>query len=109
MLYEISEPSKELGLCGQDVNYVETLNLLDGGSIYKCKIDIRSNAYKFQSHARAYVWSKNDLRWNLVDEIMYSNMKTEEALYCNNFRKARLSAFKQDRDTLVEKLKSILS
>lgn len=61
----------------QDVNYLLIANL-DG---HKVRVMIRSNTYDFQSHAKAEVWSKTDMRWNPVTHRTPGSMQTPFKLY----------------------------
>jgi hypothetical protein len=103
--------STEFSVAEQDVYYTEILTL-KGNKEYKCKLEIRSNSYQFQSYARAYVWSQEALKWNLVDDIAYTNMTTKEGLgYYPDVKKsgAKFLHFMADRDLLIQKLGTVLS
>jgi hypothetical protein len=74
-------------------------------SNFKVKLAIYLDHYDFQSYAKAYVWSQNDLTWNFVYEIPYSLMKTKRDLTPN--REDSVS-FGSDEATLLSGVKKIL-
>jgi len=88
--------SKECGKVQQDVLYRETL-MLTGGR--KIRISIRSNAYDFQSHARAELWAGE--KWENVHSILSSRMRTPHGLYVRADREPVEHLFKADRDELL--------
>ncbi len=96
--------SLQISKSQQDVYYTE-VGELNGN---KVKIEIRSNAYKFQSSAVAFVWSEINKCWNRAVELHSSLMATEEALYAK--RAAPTSDwFGADRDNLVSHLNFLLT
>lgn len=94
----------------QDVHFEEHLMV----GPHKCRINIRSDSYRTQCHARCYVWNPNDLQWNLVSHIHPNAMKTEsEIAYIPSMRQtvdteAHRKMFKLDRDELANQLAEIL-
>ena len=102
--------SRELSAGSQDVDYVELGRIEKNGTEVKVKIDIRSNAYKFQCHAEAYVWSHVDHTWNLAYSINPAAMATKEGLsYMPRSKAPTVRDFQDDRDTLVRQVNFILS
>lgn len=67
---------EKVTLSGQDVNY----NVLTTFGAYKVRFVLRSNAYKFQSYARAEVWSAASLSWNEVVTRRGEEMQTPDKL-----------------------------
>lgn len=55
--------------------------IIEGDKGLKIKIDIKSDSYDFQSYANVSVFNSKDLKWNIVDKIPHSNMKTPHKLY----------------------------
>ena len=79
----------------------------------KIKLSIKKDSYDKQSYARAYVFDKNTLNWNLLDYIPYSQMQVNlKEVFC--YRKAdslsfaEKMAFFDDIKTLKNKAKNIL-
>lgn len=91
--------NKAIGIGEQDVIYKETADLIcNGKTVEKVRIEIRSDSYDKQCHARVSVFDGK--KWNQVDSIHYSNMKTVSKLaYKPNPPKE--SDFKADREALV--------
>jgi hypothetical protein len=79
----------------QDVNFIQYLDI--GG--HKVRIDIRSNAYKFQSHAKLEVLNKKEMKWNVVVSRPSGDMQTQEGLYVRKGCDAGLFEF--DRKWLL--------
>lgn len=71
------ELDSTISLDGQDVNFTALLKV-DG---HKVRLRIRSNAYAFQSHAYADVWSPADLQWHNIAEVGHGSMKTPKGMY----------------------------
>ena len=63
----------------------------------KFKVDIKSDGFDFQSHARIKLWDGD--KWNLVDSIHFSNMKTPHQLRFHPQR-ATASDFSDDIKSL---------
>jgi hypothetical protein len=76
-------------------------------SQFKVKLEVYSDAYDFQSYARAFVWNQGDLSWKLVYDIPYSLMATTKGLnsYPNGMDKTN---FIKDETTLLSNVKKIL-
>ena len=78
----------------------------------KISIDIRSDSYDFQSHARVSVFHPTELKWNLVASIHYSEMKTPSKLYYkvaqNQHANSVAESFKDDLENLVSQAEQIL-
>ncbi len=86
----------------QSQTYIEILQIGDA----MCEIEIESDSYDFQSHARGKVWSKRDMRWNTCVNIPYGLMGTPEKLY---YRALVTSQdFKADRDSILKRLLEVL-
>lgn len=73
-----------------------------------CKVLIISSDYLQQSEASLYVWSKSDLRWNLIHSLDHSEMATTAQLIRNAEWDCELH-FEEDMDTLFKIGKEILS
>lgn len=86
-----------------DVNCIDVFEF----GKFKCKIDIRSNVYDFQSHAVGYVWSKYTFSWNYVDSIPFTLMKTPHKLVYDKLITSDM--FDHDRKALINKMNSILN
>lgn len=70
----------------------------------KIKLEIKSDDYKKQCYARAYVLS--NLEWSLIYSIPYSEMKTQTGLaYKSNVSEI---LFVNDRNLLQERMTEIL-
>lgn len=83
--------------------------IIEGDNGLKIKIDIKSDSYDFQSYARVSVFS--DLKWNVVDSISFSNMKTPSKLYYHaNGRPANVLAqhFVEDTQVLISNAEAVL-
>jgi hypothetical protein len=93
--------SKKVCKGQQDVVYTEIIKT-HGTSI---RIDIRSDAYAFQSHARCHVFSDESKKWNLLVETHYAGMRTPHKLYVAPFSEA---SFKADRIELVAQASELL-
>lgn len=82
----------------QSTEYREMITIDDK----KLKIDIKSDSYDFQSHARIYVWKGDTDGWTLVHSIHFGQMKTPaELVYHPNKGGLSLHHYKLDRDELV--------
>ena len=97
--------SKEIGRGGHDLNYKETLAIGKD----KVRIKIRSDSTDFQSYATVELFGNS--KWNLIDYIHHSQMKTPHKLYYmvdkKDIEKAEAS-FKADRDKLIKLVKDVL-
>ena len=94
----------ELAEGQQDVNYTQLLQL---GKVHKLRLQIRSNAYKFQCSAKVERWDGN--RWQQVARIDPMAMATPEKLcYHRGSRGELLKAFEHDRETLLDQAQMIL-
>lgn len=87
----------------QDVNY-QLLAVLDGN---KVRVSIRSNPYAFQCHARVEVWSKTDMRWNLVDHRLPGAIATPIKLYYSKDWN-RVEHFREDCSYLLTQAAAII-
>ena len=92
---------------GQSISYREIYMLDDKLTI---KLEIKSDSIDFQSYACAYVF--DELKWNLVYSIPYSQMNTKTQLayfpqYRNNVGAAE-KEFKQDAKQLENYVEKIL-
>lgn len=47
----------------------------------KIRIQIKSDSYDFQSHARAEIWDDQKKGWNFVHSIHFGNMATKDKLF----------------------------
>lgn len=86
----------------QDVHFEQILQLGE----YKVRLQICSNAYQFQSHARAQVWQKDKLAWSQLVHIQPEAMKTPATLYAHS--NVHLGVFAKDADELVRKATLVL-
>lgn len=99
----------------QSVNYQE---ITEGNDELKIQIIIKSDSYDFQNYAIVNVFSPKELKWNLLDSIPFSNMKTPAKLYYQitpdkyqdkEFLKRVMSSkFEEDIKTLRESAEMIL-
>ena len=105
---------EEYSLGQQSANFNQILEFPSG---LRLKINIKSDSYDFQSHAKAEIFNPNTLSWNLVTNIPYSNMKTPSKLVytisnkesSQSVLKNNLSThFKQDTENLIKDCKNIL-
>ena len=62
----------------QSAHYVKMMESSEGSKI---KIDIKSDSYDFQSHARVYAFSPTELKWNVIASIAFSEMQTPAKLF----------------------------
>lgn len=85
---------------GQSVMYRELCTTAGGD---KLRIDIKSDAYRAQSHARIERWDGE--QWQLVWSIAPDAMATREGLYVRTFSDADFTA---DRATLIKHAAVIL-
>jgi hypothetical protein len=90
-----------LAIGGQSVTYRELLGVVKTGD--RLKIDIKSDAYRAQSHARIERWDGN--QWQLVWSIPAHAMATPEGLYV---RKPTAKDFRADTETLVAHAATVL-
>lgn len=111
--YHRSEPkSLDVAIGGgqNDVYYEEHIEYKG----HKYRIDIRSNSYGFQSHAKLYSFANDQRSWNSVTSIHYASMKTETGLvHRPEFHRMPYGAgvkgfFSEDRDELIRKLRLIV-
>ena len=102
---EVSILAPQVALGRQDTTYKEILSV-DGK---KLQISIKSDSYKFQSHARIHVWNGDNEGWTVVHFIHHELMKTPEGLvYLPQKRGLELSHYKADRDELMKVALAIL-
>lgn len=98
--------STEVGLGRQDLNYKEIIEHKG----HKLRVSIKSDSYDFQSSAKVEVF--DNMKWNHVDGIHFSQMKTPATLYVIPKGEKDLSKFahffKADRDRLVKLAKDVL-
>ena len=81
----------------------------------KLKIHIDIDSYNRQSSARIYIFNKQDLKWNNLDSIHYSQMASID-VHCYRkvekngvgLRFAELSSIEQDIRDLKKKAKQII-
>ena len=77
----------------------------------KIKIHIDIDSVGFQSSARCYVFNKQELKWNILDSIHHSNMKSKNVFAYRNFYElsySEIDAIENDVKTLKKKAKQIL-
>jgi hypothetical protein len=86
----------------QSASYVETCRYGD----HRLRVDIRSDAYDVQSHAKISRW--DDTRWQSVYFISYDNMLTSPNL-CHQDTPVTISQFATDRDKLIDVAIQIVS
>ena len=99
---------RQMGLNGQGVLYVEILEVLDG---VKIRVEIRSDAYDFQSYCTLDVFNKAEGKWHEVLRRPYGNMETRHGLhYEPNIKTCNLSlAFARDRQWLIDTYGKLMS
>ena len=73
---------------------------------YKVRLTILSDSYDFQSRAFAEVWNPNELKWNNVHSIPFSQMQTPHKLYYD--RMVGKHHFQRDLDTLMSMVRSVI-
>jgi hypothetical protein len=106
MKNKIKVISKTITLGRQSVFYKELMSIGD----HKLEIDIESNSYDFQSHARIKVFSATELKWNNLAEIHFGSMKTPFCMYVWTKEKYNQdSNFTFDRDELIRQAFLILN
>lgn len=71
---------------------------------HKLRIDIRSDSYQNQCHARIFVWS--NMAWSLITEIHHDNMITASKLKYKT--RVDESDFADDRRELIETALEVL-
>ena len=99
---------EEYGVSRNDVG-LSTIIEGDGG--LKIMLDIRSNEYMMQCHANLSVFNQSDLKWNTVDSIHFSNMKTMKGVGNIPAEKTARNLeqyFADDRATLISMAEAIL-
>lgn len=60
---------------------VHLSKIIEGDKGLKIKVDIKSDSYDFQSYARISVFNSTEVKWHILDNIAFSNMKTPPKLY----------------------------
>jgi hypothetical protein len=93
----------EIAKGSETLIYTEILYIED----LVCQIEIASDFYRAQCHARATVWSDPPLKWSYVTSIPYSLMKTQEGL-AYHVTVVCYADFKADRDELITRLLQVL-
>lgn len=88
-----------------DVIFTANYNI--GG--FKVRVKIRSNSYDFQSYAIVEVWNKDLLKWNRLESIHYSDMKTPAGLNYQPKSVVLDSQFVDDTNALVKMAEGLLS
>lgn len=86
--------------------YYETLwELTKGNVLHKVKVEIRRNAYNFQSWGRAYFFSLASMQWNTVAETAGPELKCLDLCYAMNDKlkaiKDHLPALQKDTFKLL--------
>lgn len=75
----------------------------------KVKIEIRVNAYDFQSYAHSSIWNAKDEKWSRVADIPYAEMESVSNIsYVDKDRTDVERGFEDDIDTLMMLTKLIL-
>ncbi len=98
-----------IGKSNQDVHYVEILSMpaVETSHDHRLRVRIRSNAYKFQSHALIERWSGE--AWHEVYTLTPGTMQTREGLYLVEVAdRERPPLFQADRDQLIARASEIL-
>ena len=101
---------REIAKSSQNVNYQEILRVgVKDGDLWqshsKIRISIRSNAYRFQCHARISLWTGEE--WKRIDHIDPGAMETQDGMYASwrdmkpYDEDAKAGLFKKDRDALL--------
>jgi len=85
--------------------YSEVLNPLIACKRHRLKVDIRSNSYDFQSHARVKRWDGE--QWQLVHSLHHKEMKTRHGMN-SDFNPAGSNEFAEDRNELIRVAKAII-
>lgn len=78
----------------------------------KIKIDIKSDAYDFQSFARVSVFNQSELKWNVISSIPFANMNTPTKLFYSINRSENpailTDKFQKDVEILIKEAEAIL-
>jgi len=69
------------------------------------RVDIRRNAYEFQSWARGYVFDHDAKKWNLLVNIPITQC---QCLKVNYVKDAGMSDFRDDDEQIVKEMLEIL-
>jgi hypothetical protein len=86
--------------------YEEIFSYVDGITL---KVEIKSDAQPVGSYARCEVFSKAEMKWNLVSQIHHGSMKTAPNLRNVLYELGEKDEhFKEDRDALVFQANKIL-
>ena len=108
---EVKLISQEIGKGRQDVHYQEVFNIGDNA----LKINIKSDSYDFQCHAKVSWLDRQEHKWNVIHNIHHSNMKTQDSLcYSPQARDIEgnknhfISEFWRDREELVRVAQSLI-
>ena len=108
---EVKIISQEVGKGRQDLNYQEVFKIGDNS----LKINIKSDSYDFQCHAKVSWLDRNEHKWNVIHNIHYSNMETRDSLcYMPQARDVQgnkrnlIAEFRADRDKLVSMAQELI-
>lgn len=110
--YHLSQISDELHLGGQSlerifVGRVKMTATVDAPE-FKVRIHIKSDSYDSQCFARLSVWNSNDLKWNVVSSIPFSQMNTARSLAYHQTNRHHRREFQKDFDRLMAEAVQIL-
>ena len=105
MAHKFINTDKSLSFGQQDVKLFELLNYGD----HRLRLNIRSDAYKSQCHAKFEVFNKAGMTWSVIVYRPAADMKTQEGLaYMPPSKKATEADFKADRDWLLKQFKNLV-
>jgi phage terminase large subunit len=75
---------------------------------FKLRVEIRVNAYDFQSHARIQVWNEANLEWKPLHSIPHSKMESLKAGISYTQPTCSTYGFQADRNALIAMAEKIL-
>lgn len=74
---------------------------------YRLKVDIRRNAYDFQSHLRVKIFDPESLKWNvLVSDAMTPDQETHKVFF--DGKSADIRPFRRDTEKMLEEARLVL-
>ena len=108
---EVKLISQQVSKGSQDVNYEEIFNIGDNA----LKINIKSDSYDFQCHAKVSWLNRKEHKWEVLHNIHHGRMKTQtslcyhpEAQDMEGNKQYFISEFWQDREELVKIAKQLI-
>lgn len=100
---------KDIARGSQSTTYTEHLTANANGKILALKIEIKSDAYEYQSYATVRVFDTTSQEWKPLADIPFSKMSTPHTLYVHKREEWDSSkTYRTDRNNLIEKAAAIL-